>query len=82
MKLNNHLKFGYAQENAYLCSVERNKEGKGKTLEFSLLWKWFLFINIVKNKATNLIIFGMLLYIYYCNFFTRSFKLSLNIKFL
>lgn len=38
MKLNNHLKFGYIQEIAYLCSVERNKGGKGKTLEFRLLW--------------------------------------------
>lgn len=36
--LNNQLKFGYVQENAYLCSVERDNKGKGETLEFILLW--------------------------------------------
>ena len=38
MRLNKRLKFGYVQEIAYLCSVERNNGGKGKTLEFRLLW--------------------------------------------
>lgn len=30
MKLNKRLKFGYVQENAYLCSVERDKEVRVK----------------------------------------------------
>lgn len=80
--LNNQLKFGYVQENAYLCSVERDNKGKGETLEFILLHNLIIFVNRIKNKATNLIVFGMLLCAYYCNFLIRSFKLSLNIKFL
>ena len=46
MKLNKRLKFGYVQENAYLCGVERKGLSKGKTLKYSRLQNYILIVII------------------------------------